>query len=1014
MKINEPVTQKEVKMRDGQILVSTTNLKGIITTANAEFIEISGFTESELINKNHNVVRHPDMPPEAFEWLWRDVASGTPWKAMVKNRCKNGDHYWVEANVTPVYKNGQIVEYLSVRQKPTDEQISEAEALYQKVRDGEATLLKKGLLEKINLIGRMNLGAKLGTAIGLLVLAIVSLAFFAATELNKDISLTENEQQGVEYLIPAKNMLTQLMLHRGAVNALLSGNATAESRLAGIHEVGETNASTLDQLISTDNNNLNLAENWQALRGGWDGLKSEATTMNSFMAEAAHNEVINQAIDLIGLISERSQLILDPETETDYLITVLTTHAPKVLNQLGSLRESVTGIAERGEMSDQQRIGVITSLEALRQSVDAMSSNLDNVLAISQDVEDFMGEDVTAFTRSAKAFISTVNAITVSADRQGDLFYVISDPSGIFSQGTEAIDFTSALYDKTAEELSILLQYRVDNLTVTTYIKFALAALVVVVALLVCFLVVNGILRNMRDSLEVFAQLGEGNFNNRIVLDRGDETGEALRGLQKMQTKLAADLDRVTEVANANSRIKIALDNVSSNVMVADPNRDIIYCNKSVEELFAMIEGDIRKDLPDFDANALVGSNIDDFHKDPSHQATMLDTFTDTHTAEVNIGGRVMRVVANPVIDDEGQRLGSVVEWTDRTAEVAIEREIEEVVEGALAGDLSRNLILEGKSGFFAILAERLNGMLEVLNSTFQDVNAVMGTLAQGDLNNSITSDYEGIFGEVKNNVNNTIDQLRDIVGEIRHSADEITTNSSEIAEGNNNLSSRTEQQAAALEQTASSMEELTATVLHNSENAKQANSLASSAQQEAARGGEVVSNAVAAMSEINDSSNKIAEIIGVIDEIAFQTNLLALNASVEAARAGEQGRGFAVVATEVRNLAQRSATAAKEIKELIQDSVSKVESGSALVNESGETLQEIVGGIKKVCDIVSEIAAASAEQSDGISQVNQAVSSMDELTQQNAALAEEASAASASMAERATDMARSMQFFRT
>ncbi|MEM7207163.1 MAG: methyl-accepting chemotaxis protein [Pseudomonadota bacterium] len=300
---------------------------------------------------------------------------------------------------------------------------------------------------------------------------------------------------------------------------------------------------------------------------------------------------------------------------------------------------------------------------------------------------------------------------------------------------------------------------------------------------------------------------------------------------------------------------------------------------------------------------------------------------------------------------------------------------------------------------------ENENGMNESVD--------VLTRMASGDLDCSMTGEYSGTFEKIKDAVNQVSSQLQSTVINIRDSVDEISTAADEISTGNNNLSSRTEQQAASLEKTASSMEQLTSTVRHNANNAQQANQLATGARQTAEKGGEVVGRAVTAMSEINEASNKIAEIIGVIDEIAFQTNLLALNASVEAARAGEQGRGFAVVATEVRNLAQRSATSAREIKELIQDSVEKVDAGAALVNESGMTLEEIVNAVKKVGDIVAEIAAASQEQASGIDQVNQTVTSMDEMTQQNAALAEETSAASVSMNQQAREMSEQVAFFR-
>jgi len=341
-----------------------------------------------------------------------------------------------------------------------------------------------------------------------------------------------------------------------------------------------------------------------------------------------------------------------------------------------------------------------------------------------------------------------------------------------------------------------------------------------------------------------------------------------------------------------------------------------------------------------------------------------------------------------------------------------IEGDIQAMVNSVRAGDLERRIDMGDKQGFFRELSVGINDLTETLNLVFDDIASVMAALAKGDLTQDMTGEYQGMFAEVKNDVNGTRENLTDIISQLRESAGLINTSSEEISAGNNSLSARTEQQASALQQTASSMEELTSTVRNNADNAQQANQVAVTARQTAEHGGEVVGNAVRAMEDINTASNKIAEIIGVIDEIAFQTNLLALNASVEAARAGEQGRGFAVVATEVRNLAGRSATAAKEIKDLIQDSGEKVKIGADLVNNSGETLEEIVSSVKKVGDIISEITAASQEQSSGIDQINQAVTSMDELTQQNAALAEETSAASASMTDKAQEMNEMMNFF--
>ncbi|MDB5907002.1 MAG: hypothetical protein JWP34_1116, partial [Massilia sp.] len=289
----------------------------------------------------------------------------------------------------------------------------------------------------------------------------------------------------------------------------------------------------------------------------------------------------------------------------------------------------------------------------------------------------------------------------------------------------------------------------------------------------------------------------------------------------------------------------------------------------------------------------------------------------------------------------------------------------------------------------------------------------VAETVSAGDLTSDIRIDSRDETGKLMSALKTMNDNLVDIVGQVRSGTDTIITASSEIASGNMDLSSRTEAQASSLEETASAMEELTSAVKYNAENARQANQLAIAASQVAMRGGAVVSEVVATMGSINDSSRKIVDIISVIDGIAFQTNILALNAAVEAARAGEQGRGFAVVASEVRNLAQRSAAAAKEIKTLIGDSVEKVDNGSRLVDQAGKTMEEVVASISRVTRIMNEITTASGEQHEGIEQVNQAISQMDAVTQQNAALVEQAAAAAASMQEQSAHLSELVGVFK-
>jgi methyl-accepting chemotaxis protein-1 (serine sensor receptor) len=341
-------------------------------------------------------------------------------------------------------------------------------------------------------------------------------------------------------------------------------------------------------------------------------------------------------------------------------------------------------------------------------------------------------------------------------------------------------------------------------------------------------------------------------------------------------------------------------------------------------------------------------------------------------------------------------------------------RVAEGTVKGAQAQYAQERNIVIGIILFAVALSAALGWMLvRSIVGGLQTASSVANAITRGELGADIPSAIDNEIGALLQSLQRMDTKLQEIVGNVRISADAVGGAAGQLSKGNDDLSQRTQEQAAALEETAASMEQMTATVKQNADNARRANQLAGSARGQAENGGAVVTSAVGAMAEINVASRKIADIIGVIDDIAFQTNLLALNAAVEAARAGEQGRGFAVVATEVRNLAQRSATAAKEIKALIGNSVEKVRAGSKLVEESGKVLGDIMNGVKKVSDIVAEIAAASEEQAAGIDQVNNAVTQMDQTTQQNAALVEEAASAAKSMEQQAQHLVAEISFFR-
>ena len=402
------------------------------------------------------------------------------------------------------------------------------------------------------------------------------------------------------------------------------------------------------------------------------------------------------------------------------------------------------------------------------------------------------------------------------------------------------------------------------------------------------------------------------------------------------------------------------------------------------------------------------------------HLAQQINNLVGSH---VSLNKRLVEVISQYAQGDFSEDMdrlpgenAQITEAIDKVknALIGISEEVSMLSVATATGDFSKRGDVTQFNFVFRDIIADINALIETCDVGFNDIAGVVEALAKGDLSQTIGRDYPGTFGRVSNSVNNTVNNLKTLVGEIKASTDAINTASKEIAAGNNDLSHRTEEQAASLEQTAASMEELTSTVQQNTENAKQANRLAIGASEIAGKGVVAVNQVVTTMNSIHESSRKIVDIISVIDGIAFQTNILALNAAVEAARAGEQGRGFAVVAGEVRNLAQRAAAAAGEIKNLIGDSEEKVEDGSKLVTQAGQTMKEIVAAIQRVTAIMSQISAASVEQSSGITQVNQAITQMDDVTQQNAALVEQAAAAAESMEEQAESLSATVAVFKT
>jgi methyl-accepting chemotaxis protein len=888
-----PVTNVERVMRDGEYIVSRTDTRGVISYANPYFYEISGFTEAEILGAPHNIVRHPDMPAEAFQDFWDTLSAGKPWTGYVKNRCKNGDHYWVLANATPVWENGRIAGYLSVRSKPDRAAVEAVAQVYARFKAGQAQglAIREGRVVKTGRLADLrhrvaNLSIRARTWALLAVLAAFMLLVGGAGLLG--LQQTRDSLQSVyaDRVVPLKQLKTiaddYAVLIIDAVNKANAGLFTAEQALQGIRAA-----------------ELRIHAIWSAYKA-------------------------------TRLTEEEARLAAEAET----LFKPANAAVAALQTRLSAMRGTVAG-----------QLG----------------------------------------------------------DFDGPLYARIDPLSGKI---TELVDLQLRVAE--AEYNAAVARYEG-----TRNIAIAAVVLAIVLGILIARLTLAAILRPMTRVRDQMREISQGNFNVAVTTERNDEVGAMTDAFRALYIRLGFDLAESRRQAEENSKILQALDYVSTNVRIADNQGKVTYANKTLLDTLRRHEGAIRKDIPAFSADRFIGSSIGAFYPDPEAAVARLANLQETARAEIVIGGRLYALTTSPIRGAHGERLGTVGEWADRTEQAAAEREISDLVQAAAAGDFGRRLSLEGKAGFFLQLSEGINRLVETAERGMSEVARVLGALSEGDLSRRMEGDYQGLFGELKDSVNTTSERLAEIVLQIREATDAINTAAREIASGNTDLSARTESQASSLEETASSMDELTSTVKQNAENARQANQLARGASDIAVKGGEVVGEVVSTMGAIAESSKKIADIISVIDGIAFQTNILALNAAVEAARAGEQGRGFAVVAGEVRSLAQRSAGAAKEIKGLIGDSVDKVNGGHRLVEQAGATMQEIVEAVKRVTDIMGDITAASMEQSQGIEQVNGAVAQMDEMTQQNAALVEEAAAAAESLQDQAGSLSEAVSVFR-
>jgi methyl-accepting chemotaxis protein len=500
-----------------------------------------------------------------------------------------------------------------------------------------------------------------------------------------------------------------------------------------------------------------------------------------------------------------------------------------------------------------------------------------------------------------------------------------------------------------------------------------------------------------------------------IILDADYVPVRDLEGKVFKVIKLARDITEQVQLEDLTTRLRASIDGAAANQLYLDEHFKVFHLNPAMQTLLTRYGAEMREVFPELDPQAVLGASANWLLRgNPGLREIFASPNRLPYIFEVAFGGRHYRVIVSMIRGAKGQYLGNRLEFMDVTEQHLAEEQVQRLIRLAAQGELDGRIDTQGMSeGSIKTLSEGINRLMDAVAAPVHAAQLTINALAEGDLTRSMEGQYSGEFARLQEALNASMDNLKQMAMEIQAAAQNITTASSEIRQGNQDLSRRTDQQASSLESTASAMEEITGTVKNNAENSARADKLATQTRAQAVDGRKVAERAIGAMVEISNASKKIADIIGVIDEIAFQTNLLALNAAVEAARAGEQGRGFAVVAAEVRNLAQRSASAAKEIKGLIKDSLEKVADGSRLVDETGKMLDNINQSVAEVGELIAQIATAGKEQAIGIEQINKALVKLDEMTQQNAALVEEAAAASASLDEQAQGLQGLIQFFK-
>lgn len=891
---------EEYVLTDTDLIVSKTDLKGIITYINDDFIRIGGFSRTELIGSPHNILRHPDMPAMAFDDMWKTLGSGNSWSGIVKNRTKSGGFYWVRSNAMPLFEEGKIVGYMSVRSKPATSEIRAAEALYRDLNSGKSKVkLDAGEVVQPNL------------------LTTIQRTF-------RDISV------------------------KSKLNTLVVSSVLSIGLLAFYGTYG-----------------LSITR---------DVVKTDTQAIQAYM----------QNIDF----SREAQIAFKAQT-----------HEFKNILLRGQNPDALLKYTKDFDLQAQK---VSQNLHALHDAMDKMQQT-EQVKMVTDYIQ--------AHEKITKQYYDALKSYQVG--NIDSIFTVDSMITGMGRSFSGEIEKLVTFNKNEIEQRRLARQNALE--TISNQFKTNTTAMGVTIALILflwSFSTSRSVIERLHRAAKLITDVSEGK-NIEVNAYSKNELGKIMQSIKMLGVKMRFEAAEDRREATEMRRIKLALDEVRLPVTLSNSENEFIYMNNAAYKMWQGISSEMAKRFPDFSVDSMYGGSLAQYFETEQDRTDFATPQEGGRQMLINLAGRKFRLTVFWVYDDRGIYVGRATQWKDVTAELAMQVQISQIVSAASEGNFKNRVEVLENEGFFKQLADGLNVLLSTCEQSYADMADIFDALSHGDLTHKITTQYEGEFETIKNNANHTVEKLTEIVEKIKNITSSLNNSSREIAQSSNNLSNRTTQQAHAIEETAASMHELTSTVEANTENANNANDFVIGASNVATKGVNVIHQVVSTMEEIHDSSRKIVDIISVIDGISFQTNILALNAAVEAARAGEQGRGFAVVASEVRSLAQRAASAAGEIKNLINDSVGKIEDGSKLVVNAGHTMEDIVGSIRTVTEMIGQINVASNEQNAGISLASQSILEMEEMTQQNAILVEQSASVSENLRNQAEDLALAVNYFK-